>query len=297
MKTASYVTAFSFFSLMFLFPNNSYSQITMDLTVLDDQISINDLSKEVKMSFGKDRRANPKHAKQRGMIATGLAPKFEDNVSCRGIDDYWAMDYSKKRGREAYHGGIDIPAPKGTPILAVASGVVVAKYMNEQNPKGIEIVIRHSPKDTGLSFWTYTQYTHLKQMPDLKIGQRINMGDVIGQTSNTGMSGRQARAKHGSSGRKERSGSFTKIRRNALHLGAIYSDTKKYAKNEKMLIPKNAYWMDPNALYKKEAPYDSHSLKKLSNNEKQISIPYMLDSGEIIPKDTKVIWPYTCKKR
>ena len=102
----------------------------------------------------------------------GLTPKFEKRVNCRGIDDYWAMDYSRKRGREAYH--------------------------------------------------------------------------MI---------------------------------------------------NEKQLIPVDAYWMDPNALYRKSAPFDSASLKALPENQKQVPIPYMLSGGEIVPADTKVIWPYSCSQQ
>ena len=63
-----------------------------------------------------------------------------------------------------------------------------------------------------------------------------------------------------------------------------------------MLVPMGAYWVDPNALYKKTSPYASISLKALPDNQKQIAIPCMMESGEIIPKDTKVIWPYACKK-
>jgi len=275
----------------------TFAQNSLDTTITEDRVNQSDLKEDVLQSFGKGRRSDASHAVNRGMLATGLTPKFDESLEGRGIDDYWAMDYSHKRGREAYHGGIDIPAPQGTPILAVAKGVVVAKFMNENNPKGIELVLRHSPKDSGLPMWTYTQYTHLLEMPVFEIGQKINMGDVIGKTSNTGMSGKKTREKYGKKKKSKRKNRPEKVRRHALHLGAMYSSSKKYMNNEKMLVPVDAFWMDPNALYKKVPPFDSQSLKTLSEDEKQIPIPCMLESGEIMPNDTKVIWPYTCKKK
>ena len=276
-----------FFSLSI---KSAYAQTPMDLTVLDYKVERSKLKHEVINSFGKGRRNNPKYAKNRGMITTGLTPKFDKNLIGRGIDEYWAMDYSKKRGREAYHGGIDIPAPKGTPILAVASGIVVAKFMNKGNPKGIEIIIRHSPNDIGLSMWVYSQYTHLLEMPDLKIGQIVKLGDIIAKTSNSGISGKEAKRRYGnSSGKRGKGNRFGGVRRNALHFGIFYSNSNKYMNNGKFLVPVDAYWMDPNALYKKTPPYDSKSLKVLSDYQKQILIPCMLESGEVKPKDTKVI--------
>ncbi len=169
-----------------------------DLTA--DQVAASELKPEALNSFGRGRREDPTDAKQRGMIPTGLKPLFAEGIKCRGIDDYWAMDYSHKRGRETYHGGIDIPAPRGTPVLAVADGVVVGKFLNKDNPKGIEIMLWHSPQDTGHEMWVYTQYTHLLEIPDLEIGQRVRMGEVIGKTSNSGISGREARKRHGAGG-------------------------------------------------------------------------------------------------
>jgi hypothetical protein len=122
------------------------------------------------------------------------------------------------------------------------------------------------------------------------------MGEVIGITSNSGISGREARRLYGSGdGRRRKGGS--KIRRHALHFGVLYSTGRKYMINEKQLIPVDAYWMDPNALYRKSAPFDSASLKVLPENQKQVTIPYMLSGGEIVPADTKVIWPYSCSQQ
>lgn len=274
----------------------SYAQESNRQNIENDRVSASELKREVINSFGKGRRNNPKFAKKRGMIPTGLTPKFDERVDCRGIDEYWAKDYSRKRGRETYHGGIDIPAPQGTPILAVADGVVVAKFMNEGNPKGIEIMLRHNPEDTGHPMWIYTQYTHLLEMPALDIGQRVRMGQVIGKTSNSGISGREAKRRYGIGGGSGRKGGSS-VRRHALHFGVIYSKSRKYMKNEKHLIPVDAYWMDPNALYRKFPPFDSASLKALPENQKQVPIPYILFSGEVVPVDTKLIWPYSCSQK
>jgi len=143
--------------------------------------------------------------------------------------------------------------------------------------------------------WIYTQYTHLLEMPTLDIGQRVRMGQVIGKTSNSGISGREANKRYGSGGDSGRGGSG--VRRHALHFGVLYSTSRKYMKNEKLLIPVNTYWMGPNALYRKFPPFDSASLKALPENQKQVPIPYMLSSGEIVPADTKVIWPYSCSQQ
>jgi hypothetical protein len=54
--------------------------------------------------------------------------------------------------------------------------------------------------------------------------------------------------------------------------------------------------MDPNALYRKHLPFDSQSMRALPKALKAIPISYMLDTGETYPDNTKMIWPYSCKK-
>ena len=310
--TNTYSTLMTVFILSNLVVNASYAL----------QVGKEGLRPLDKLVFGK---ASIIHAKNRGLIPTGLTPKFDERVNCRGIDDYWAMDYSRKRGREAYHGGIDIPAPQGTPILAVANGVVVAKFMGKQGPRGIEIWLRHSPQDTGLNIWVYTEYAHLIAMPKLGIGQRVSMGEEVGKTSNSGLSKQETRRRYGNRKNKEVSGRDRKhkfgkrknkevsgrdrkhksgkrrngsgVRRHALHLGVLYSTSGEYYKNQKKLIPVNGHWMDPNGLYRQLEPFDSISLKALSENQKKIAIPYMTSKGEFVPADTKIIWPYSCSER
>ena len=83
---------------------------------------------------------------------------------------------------------IDFTLPEGTPILAVQSGIV------------IDVVDKHNKGGDGKKYFKYlnyitiqhknkefSQYGHLrKNGSKVKIGQRVNIGDVIGYTGNTG---------------------------------------------------------------------------------------------------------------
>lgn len=224
-----------------------------------------------------DKAAAVDVQKARGAVETGLEAEFIGGAGCPEIDsEQWAIDYSHKRPWPALHKGVDIPQPRGTPIRAIATGTVVGKYLNEGNRKGIEIMLRHTPEQTGLPYWTYSQYTHLLEMSPLDIGAAVNMGQEIGQTSNTGKMGRR-------------------IRRDALHFAILYSAEPAWSNDGRFVIPRDSYWMDPNAFYRLEGPYDSQSLAALADDQKSVPTPYMKPDGAFIPADTKRIWPYPCE--
>ncbi|OQX30499.1 MAG: hypothetical protein B0D96_01525 [Candidatus Sedimenticola endophacoides] len=236
------------------------------------------------------RRASfddPADLKARGLIETGLHPVWPADVSCRGIDEWYAMDYTHKRPKESYHGGIDIPAPFGTPILAAMAGEVVALYEGQRNPRGIEVVLRHTPEQSGLPLYLYSRYTHFERMPGLKVGQRVPMGEVLGTTGNSGVRGCELTGKS----------CRGKSRRPALHFDILYTRDSRYFDSGSILIPFEAHWMDPNALYRKGPPYDSRSLRGLPDAEKAVAIAYRMESGEPVPSSTRMIWPYPCVKK
>lgn len=111
---------------------------------------------------------------KRGLFETGLRPRFPKGINCRTIDEHWAISYTHKRNRESFHGGIDMPAPWGEAIIAAAAGTVVAKVADpEETQRGIELIIQHSPDDTGLPIWTYTSYGHFRSVPKVDVGQRV----------------------------------------------------------------------------------------------------------------------------
>lgn len=80
--------------------------------------------------------------------------------------------------KRAFHAGIDFGAPKGTPVRAVADGVVVTS--TTQRSYGKVVVIKH---EHGYR----TLYAHNSQLL-VKAGQAIHAGDTIARVGSTGRS-------------------------------------------------------------------------------------------------------------
>jgi murein DD-endopeptidase MepM/ murein hydrolase activator NlpD len=248
---------------------------------LEGFVPPNEVDDKIRKMVGKYRggsgEENVAIQQARGVIKTGLYPKFISGARCPEIDsEKWAIDYSHKRGRVALHRGVDIPQPRGTPIRAVASGVVIGRFKNEGRKDGIAVILRHTPEQTGLKYWTYSQYTHLQVMSPLPIGANVKMGAEVGKTGNTGKMGR-------------------KIRRDAVHFAIFYSVHPEWSNDGSVVTPKDGYFMDPNAFYRRLPPYDSESMLKLPDDQKAVPVPYMKSDGSFVPTETKRIWPYPCE--
>ena len=84
--------------------------------------------------------------------------------------------FSKK---ERMHNGVDIKAPEGTPIYATADGIT-RKVELSNKERGKYIIIDH---EGGYS----TLFSHLSGY-NIKEGQEVKQGDVIGFVGNTGRS-------------------------------------------------------------------------------------------------------------
>ena len=87
------------------------------------------------------------------------------------ISSYFGYRNSPTAGASSYHSGIDIPAPNGTPILAVSSGIVT--FCSWGAGGGYTIVIENS--SNGLSF----SYCHVSPIFTVSRGDFINTGDII----------------------------------------------------------------------------------------------------------------------
>ena len=266
----------------------TFPSLETDASVKNDRVGKDKLDNETLCGIGRAKRCSVKHQLKRGLIETGTGPVFPDGAICFGMDDYWAMDYASKRNRQTYHGGIDIPVPWGTPMLAIASGTVVTTYKTHQSKRGNEVIVRHSPEDTGLPMWVYSGYGHLDKLPDLKVGQRVKMGDIIGPTGNSGISAR---------GSKTQNSPQSSSRRPAIHLATWFAPGPKYSEALDIIIPVDGRWLDPFALYRQQPPYVSQDVRKLPDADKAVAVPVMFDDGTTFPLNTKLIWPYTCSHK
>ena len=250
---------------------------------LEGQVKSDALDPKTMCGIGRSRRCDIADAISLGLFETGLRPQFPDGLDCRDIDEQWAIDYGSKRDRHNYHGGIDMPAPYDTPIIAAADGTVVFVSEGVGSFRGRELILRHSPADTGHPYWIYTQYAHFNASLPQTLGQRVKMGEVLGPTGNSGR------------GRKSELQSMK--RRPAIHYAVWFSESAEFVNlKDRVIVPVGGLWMDPNALYRPGGPFDSAALKALPDADKKVLIPVMLEDGTTVPAETKLVWPYTCKR-
>ncbi|MBN1877211.1 MAG: peptidoglycan DD-metalloendopeptidase family protein [Anaerolineae bacterium] len=94
------------------------------------------------------------------------------------VTSYFGSRRSYGAGFNSFHAGTDFRGETGTPVLAVASGVVV--LADPLVVRGNAIMIDHG-------WGILTGYWHLSRI-QVEIGQFVTQGDVIGRLGNTGLS-------------------------------------------------------------------------------------------------------------
>ena len=87
------------------------------------------------------------------------------------ISSYFGSRISPTAGASSYHSGIDIPAPSGTPILAVCSGIVA--FASWGAGGGYTIVIQNGTLNLSFS------YCHVSPIFIVKKGDFISSGTII----------------------------------------------------------------------------------------------------------------------
>lgn len=94
------------------------------------------------------------------------------------ISSEYSMRNHPITGKYSQHTGIDLPAPKNTPIVAASSGTVVTVGHNKAY--GNRVIINHGG---GVQ----TLYAHMTSF-NCKEGDKVSAGDVIGYVGSTGYS-------------------------------------------------------------------------------------------------------------
>lgn len=243
---------------------------------LEGQVAAKHVGRDMICAIARYRNCDGKLALDRSLFPTGLRSTFPDGIVCHGIDEPFAKDYSGTRGREAYHGGIDMPANYGTPILAIADGMVLTNVDPKQSARGKEVIIRHTPEDTGIPLYIYSQYAHQDELSKLKPGERVKMGDIIGPTGNSGSMPMNSKA--------------GALRRPAIHFAIWFSEKPEYTIDPQgNVAPKDGWWMDPTAVYRLKPPFDSITMNGLPEAEKWVRVPVMIEGDGTQPAGTRLI--------
>jgi murein DD-endopeptidase MepM/ murein hydrolase activator NlpD len=111
--------------------------------------------------------------------APGRAPAVKFIMPLEGrISSKFGYRQAPMGGARRYHRGVDIAAPNGSPIKAMADGVVAK--VSTSYAKGLNVEIQHA---AGFS----TAYFHLSKSM-VKAGQRVRQGEVIAQEGSSGNS-------------------------------------------------------------------------------------------------------------
>ena len=92
----------------------------------------------------------------------------------RNIISFWGV--ARDGGRRS-HEGVDVAAPRGTPVVAAANGYISSVGVNNLGGN----VIFQDAENGGLTLY----YAHLDSQL-VASGQRVNIGDTIGTVGNTG---------------------------------------------------------------------------------------------------------------
>lgn len=102
-----------------------------------------------------------------------------EGVPLMALVDSWGD--GREEGARA-HQAIDIPAPRGTPVVAASAGTVEKLFTSDRG--GLTVYIR-----TVDGQWMH-YYAHLDSYADgLAEGQRVAAGQVIGQVGDSGNAG------------------------------------------------------------------------------------------------------------
>jgi len=211
---------------------------------------------------------------------SGLRPAYPGEARCPEI----ASPYGSRTRYDGssrptwapgggYHGGIDISLPEDVPLLALAAGTVAAKGEGGML-EGIYLWLKHAPEDTGLSYWVFSKYQHLLVPPELEVGARVALGQVVARSGKTGTVG----GKHyGMAGYPH------------LHL-----TTRKGARGDETITEGALF--DPLAVYH-EAGTKGRGPAEPPLPEGAVPIPYATPDGKIASAGTRVVWPVACQPK
>jgi murein DD-endopeptidase MepM/ murein hydrolase activator NlpD len=137
--------------------------------------------------------AGPDGARAPGALAHAIAEQTPDAPvlevvaatplpAGHGVGSHFGYRISTRTGIRTFHAGTDFLAPRGTPVFAIAGGVVELVAQNTRQTRmggyGNAVVVRH--EDQGV--WSF--YAHMSSV-QVEPGQVIAPGQLLGEVGNT----------------------------------------------------------------------------------------------------------------
>lgn len=222
---------------------------------------------------------------ERQMVqASGLVPAFPAAVKCPAIASAFGSptryDGSRRPPWEfgGLHGGIDITLAEDTPLLAIAAGRVV--HAGEGGMmEGIFLWLQHAPADTGLPFWVYAKYQHLREIPRIGTGEAVRAGQVIALSGKTGTAGPH----YGPAGYAH------------LHLTTFAGRSERFEVRASRVVAEDGRIFDPLGLF--VPGLDSpEAIGRLSDDRRAVPVAYVAGDGAIQPPGSRLVWPVGCER-
>lgn len=218
--------------------------------------------------------------------APGLSVSFFGGATCTEIASPYGSptryDGSLRStgGAEGLHGGIDLSLAEGTPLLAIAAGVVLGEGVGGQL-EGIFLWLLHLPEHTGLPFGYVSKYQHLSELPGLARGAKVALGQKIAKSGRTGTVG----GHYGGAGYPH------------LHLTVRAISPEKLgsatALGQDFPVVRDATLIDPLTVYVfgLTAPENAAALPA---DKKKLTVAYVNAGGSVQPDGAKAVWPVAC---
>ncbi len=146
------------------------TSITKTLAALDSRISFQEQSYKEINEFIKNKEQ---------LLACTPAIQPVSNADLKRVASGFGYRIDPIYKTPRFHAGLDFTAPQGTPIYATANGVIRTAG-NKGNGYGNYVEINHG-------YGYRTLYAHMYKVK-VKVGDRVNRGEVIGYVGNTGKS-------------------------------------------------------------------------------------------------------------
>jgi murein DD-endopeptidase MepM/ murein hydrolase activator NlpD len=158
-----------------------YQELYTKKKVLKQEIS-KDINQREKLLEELDREDNEiewfLEAAARGNIVTNFDGSFSCPLDKYGLSSGFGVRYHPIFRRKRMHNGIDLTAPKGTPIHSAGAGVII--YAGWKKGYGNTVMIDH-----GRGYATL--YGHMSSIY-ARVGDKVAEGQTIGTVGSTGIS-------------------------------------------------------------------------------------------------------------